>query len=102
MIRVELPAPLRKLAGLSGCEVALDLGPGATQGDLVDGLEARYPMLRGTLRDLATGQRRAYIRFFACMEDVSHEGMHAVLPERVLNGQEPFMIVGAVAGGCYS
>ena len=99
MIRVELPGPLRKLAGISGCEVELDLGAGATQGDLADALEARYPMLRGTVRDPATGQRRAYVRFFACMEDVSHEGMEARLPDAVASGEEPFMIVGAVAGG---
>lgn len=99
MIRVELPAPLRRLAGISGCEVSLDAGPDPTQGDVVNALEARYPMLRGTVRDPATGQRRAYVRFFACMEDVSHDGMGAKLPDAVVSGREPFMIVGAVAGG---
>lgn len=99
MIRVELPAPLRKLAGIAGCEVELEVGSAATQGEVIDALEARYPMLRGTVRDPATGQRRAYVRFFACMEDVSHERMEAGLPERVLSGEEPLLIVGAVSGG---
>lgn len=99
MIRVELPAPLRELAGILGCEVVLEVGVAATQGDLVDALEARYPMLRGTVRDPATRQRRAYLRFFACQEDVSMEGLAARLPACVAGGGEPFLIVGAVSGG---
>ncbi len=99
MIRVELPSPLRKLAGITGCEVSVELGAGATQRDVVEAIETLYPMLRGTLRDPATGERRAYVRFFACMEDVSHEGLRAALPDCVVSGKEPFMIIGAVAGG---
>jgi len=95
---MELPAPLRSLARVKS-DVLLDVEEPATQHALVDALEARYPMLRGTVRDLATGERRAYLRFFACGEDVSHLGMDAMLPEKVLRGDEPFLVVGAVSGG---
>ena len=98
MIRVELPAPLRKLAGV-GCELQLEVEGPATYSAVVDALESAYPMLRGTVRDAATGQRRAYLRFFACQEDVSHDGMDAALPESLASGREPLLIVGAVAGG---
>jgi sulfur-carrier protein len=102
MIRVELPAHLRTLAGVSG-EVTLDLVAEAaavvTLGDALDALEARYPVLRGTMRDHRTGRRRAFVRFFACMEDLSHEPADFPLPEPVLAGSEPLLVVGAMAGG---
>jgi len=102
MIRVELPAHLRTLAGVSG-EVTLDLVAEAasvvTLGDALDALEARYPVLRGTIRDHRTGRRRAFVRFFACMEDLSHEPADFPLPEPVLAGSEPLLVVGAMAGG---
>jgi sulfur-carrier protein len=102
MIRVELPAHLRTLAGVRG-EVALDLpaeGRAAvTLGEALDALEARYPVLRGTMRDHGTGRRRAFVRFFACKEDLSHEPADFPLPESVLRGSEPLLVVGAVAGG---
>ena len=102
MIRVVLPAHLRKLAHVDG-EVKLDVAPGAdgrvTQRAVLDALEARYPMLRGTIRDHATHKRRPFVRFFACQEDLSHEAPDAPLPEAVAAGAEPFMIVGAIAGG---
>jgi sulfur-carrier protein len=102
MIRVELPAHLRTLAGVSG-EVTLDLRAEApavlTLGDALDALEARYPMLRGTMRDHGTGRRRAYVRFFACREDLSHEPADFPLPESVVAGSEPLLVVGAMAGG---
>lgn len=102
MIRVELPAHLRTLAGVSG-EVALDLPAGGlavvTLGEALDALEARYPVLRGTMRDHGTGRRRAFVRFFACKEDLSHEPPDFPLPEPVLTGSEPLLVVGAVAGG---
>lgn len=98
MIRVKLPAHLRTLAKVEG-EVLLEVDTPVTQRALLDALEARYPTLRGTVRDHATGQRRAYVRFFACAEDVSHEPMDTPLPEAVVSGQEPFLIVGAIAGG---
>ncbi len=102
MIRVELPAHLRTLAGVSG-EVTLDLVAEAasvvTLGDALDALEARYPVLRGTVRDHRTGRRRAFVRFFACMQDLSHEPANFPLPEPVLAGSEPLLVVGAMAGG---
>jgi molybdopterin converting factor small subunit len=102
MIRVELPAHLRTLAGVNG-EVALDLVAEAasvvTLGDALDALEARYPVLRGTMRDHRTGRRRAFVRFFACMQDLSHEPANFPLPEPVLAGSEPLLVVGAMAGG---
>ena len=98
MIRVELPSPLRRLVSLEGREVTLAVN-GETQGQLIDALEERFPTLRGTVRDLSTGERRAYLRFFACQQDISHEGLKARLPDAVLRGEEPLLIVGAVAGG---
>ena len=98
MIRVVLPAHLRTLARVEG-EVKLDLDGPATQRLVLDALEARYPMLRGTMRDQVSRQRRAFLRFFACGEDLSNESPDAQLPEAVATGAEPFMIVGAMAGG---
>jgi molybdopterin synthase sulfur carrier subunit len=98
MIRVVLPAHLRTLARVDG-EVQLDVQGPATQRAVLDALEARYPMLRGTIRDQVTHQRRAFVRFFACAEDLSHEGPDAPLPEAVATGAEPFLVVGAIAGG---
>jgi molybdopterin converting factor small subunit len=97
-IRVELPAHLRTLAGIRG-EVTLDIAGEVTQRSLLDALEAEYPMLRGTIRDHGTKQRRAFLRFFACQEDLSFESAEALLPEAVLSGEEAFLIIGAVAGG---
>jgi sulfur-carrier protein len=97
-IRVTLPAHLRKLAQVDG-EVQLDVDGVVTQGSILDVLEARYPMLRGTIRDHVTRKRRSFVRFFACQQDLSHEPPDALLPEAVANGTEPFMIVGAIAGG---
>jgi molybdopterin synthase sulfur carrier subunit len=98
MIRVELPAHLRTLAGVSG-EVRLEVAGDVTQRSVLDGLEAKYPMLQGTIREHGTLKRRAFLRFFACEEDLSHESPDALLPEAVATGKEPFLIVGAVAGG---
>ena len=98
MIRVTLPAHLRKLAHVDG-EVNLDVEGQVTQRSILDALEARYPMLKGTIRDHVTQQRRAFVRFFACQEDLSHEPPDARLPDAVATGAQPFMIVGAIAGG---
>jgi len=98
MIRVVLPAHLRTLARVDG-EVKLDLEGPATQRSVLDALEACYPMLRGTIRDQVTQQRRAFVRFFACAEDLSHEPPDAPLPDAVTLGAEPFLVVGAMAGG---
>ena len=98
MIRVVLPAHLRTLARVSG-EVELQVEGPVTQRSVLDALEARCPTLRGTIRDHVTQQRRPFVRFFACEEDVSHESPDAALPEAVARGAEPFMIVGAIAGG---
>jgi molybdopterin synthase sulfur carrier subunit len=98
MIRVILPANLRKLARVEG-EVKLDIEGQITQRSVLDALEARYPMLRGTIRDHVTHQRRPLVRFFACEEDLSHDPPDAPLPEAVARGAEPFLIVGAIAGG---
>ena len=98
MIRVTLPAHLRKLAHVDG-EVKLEVDGQVTQRAVLDALEARYPMLRGTIRDQVTQKRRAFVRFFACQEDLSHEPPDAPLPGAVATGAEPFMIVGAIAGG---
>jgi sulfur-carrier protein len=98
MIRVVLPYHLRTLARVEG-EVALTVAGPATQRAVLDALEARYPMLRGTIRDHVTGQRRPMLRFFACMEDLSHEPPDVPLPEAVASGTEPFFVVGAIAGG---
>ena len=99
MIRVELPGHLRTLAGISS-EVRLEVAAPVTPRAVLDALEARYPMLRGTIRDYERGERRAFMRFFACEEDLSFAGMDALLPEKVVAGDEAFLIVGAVAGGC--
>jgi hypothetical protein len=98
MIRVELPPHLRGLARISG-EVELDIQGPATQRSVVDALEARYPMLRGAIRDHVTQKRRPFLRFFACGEDLSHEQPDAPLPDAVASGAEPLLIVGAIAGG---
>jgi hypothetical protein len=98
MIRLVLPAHLRTLAHVEG-EVTLAVDGPATQRTVLDALEASYPMLRGTIRDYATQRRRPYLRFFACEEDVSHELPDAPLPDAVATGGEPFLVVGAMAGG---
>jgi molybdopterin converting factor small subunit len=98
MIRVILPAHLRTLAKVAG-EVQLDIEGPATQRSVLDALEASYPMLRGTIRDQVTQQRRPFVRFFACEEDLSHESPDAPLPDAVASGAEPFLLVGAIAGG---
>jgi molybdopterin synthase sulfur carrier subunit len=98
VIRVVLPAHLRALAGVSG-EVALSGVGEATLGALLDELEAGYPVLRGTIRDRATGTRRPFVRFYACEQDLSGAGPDAPLPEPVVCGREPFLVVGAIAGG---
>jgi hypothetical protein len=98
MIQVILPAHLRTLARVGG-EVAVDIKGQATQRSVLDALEARYPMLRGTIRDHVTQERRPFLRFFACQEDLSHELPDAPLPDAVASGAEPFLIVGAIAGG---
>jgi hypothetical protein len=98
MIRVVLPHHLRTLARV-GAEVALEIDGPATQSAILDALEARYPMLKGTIRDHTTQQRRPLLRFFACGEDISFAPPDAPLPEAVANGHEPFLIWGAVAGG---
>ena len=98
MIRVTLPAHLRKLARVDG-ELQLNVEGPVTQCSVLDALEARYPMLRGTIRDHVTQKRRAFVRFFACGEDLSHQAPDAPLPEAVATGAAPFMILGAIAGG---
>ncbi|MFD2420566.1 MoaD/ThiS family protein [Amycolatopsis pigmentata] len=98
MIHVHLPAHLRTLARIEG-EVTLPVGEPVTQRAVLDALEARYPVLRGTIRDQVTGKRRAFVRFFACEEDLSHEEPDSPLPEEVRLGKEPFLVVGAMAGG---
>jgi molybdopterin synthase sulfur carrier subunit len=98
MIRVILPTHLRTLAKVNG-EVELEMPVPVTQRSLLDALEARHPMLRGTIRDHVTQQRRPFLRFFACEEDLSHESPDAPLPEAVASGREPFLIIGAIAGG---
>jgi sulfur-carrier protein len=98
MIRVVLPAHLRSLVRISG-EMQLDVDENATLHSVLDVLEANYPVLRGTIRDHVTHKRRPFVRFFACSRDLSHEPPDAPLPEAVLAGSEPFLIVGAMAGG---
>jgi sulfur-carrier protein len=98
MIRVVLPAHLRTLARVDG-EVKLEVDGAATQRAVLDALEARYPMLCGTMRDQVTQERRAFVRFFACEQDLSHESPDAPLPDPVAMGAEPFLIVGAMSGG---
>jgi molybdopterin synthase sulfur carrier subunit len=98
MIRVILPQHLRTLAHV-GSEVTIEVNGAITQRSVLDALEARYPMLRGTIRDHTTQQRRPFLRFFACEEDLSHESPDAPLPNAVASGAEPFLIIGAIAGG---
>jgi molybdopterin synthase sulfur carrier subunit len=98
MIRVVLPAHLRTLAKVKD-EVELEIAGPVTQRSVVDALEEKFPMLRGTIRDHVTKQRRPFLRFFACEEDRSQEGPDALLPEAVANGEEPLLIIGAIAGG---
>ncbi len=98
MIRVILPQHLRTLAHV-GSEVTLEVEGSVTQRSVLDALEARYPMLRGTIRDQVTQQRRPFLRFFACEEDLSHEEPDAPLPDAVASGKEPFIVIGAIAGG---
>jgi molybdopterin synthase sulfur carrier subunit len=98
VIRVALPAHLRNLARVPG-EVELEVPPPATQRAVLDALEARYPMLRGTIRDHATQSRRKFLRFFACQRDLSHEPADAPLPDAVASGAEPLVILGALSGG---
>ena len=98
MIRVVIPPHLRTLAGISG-EVQLEIEGPATQRSVLDALEARSPMLCGTIRDHVTQKRRPFLRFFACEEDLSHESPDSPLPEAVASGKEPFLIIGAIAGG---
>ena len=98
IVRVVLPAHLQALAHVDG-EVKLDVEGRATQRSLLDALEARYPMLRGTIRDHVTHQRRPFLRFFACEEDLTHEPPDAPLPDAVASGAEPLLVIGAIAGG---
>lgn len=99
MIRVELPQHLRTLARVEDPEVTVEVAGPVTQRSILDALEARYPMLRGTIRDHVTLERRPFLRFFACCEDYSHESPDAPLPDAVARGEEPFMVIGAIAGG---
>ena len=98
MIHIVLPAPLRRLARIDG-DIVLDVAAPVTQRTVLDALEARYPMLKGTTRDHVTKKRRAFIRFFACGEDLSNEAIDAPLPAAVARGDEPYLVVGAIAGG---
>ena len=98
MIRVLMPYHLRNLARVDG-EVQVDVAPPVTLGAVLDAIEARYPVLRGTIRDTTTQRRRPFVRFFACKEDLSHEPTQSPLPDEVIAGTEPFLIVGAIAGG---
>lgn len=99
MIRVVLPSHLRTLARIDGAEITLEVGGDATQAKVLDALEERYPVLRGAIRDHRSKRRRPFIRFFACERDLSHESPDAPLPAPVSGGDEPFLIVGAIAGG---
>ncbi|MFO7661077.1 MAG: MoaD/ThiS family protein [Chloroflexota bacterium] len=98
MIRVIIPHHLRNLAG-TGAEVTVEVKGSVTQRSVLDALEVKYPVLRGTIRDHVTKQRRPFLRFFACMEDLSHESPDTLLPEAVATGAEPYRIIGAIAGG---
>jgi|SRR6476620_11669106 hypothetical protein len=98
MIRVVLPQHLRTLARVTG-EVTLDIAGPVTTRSVLDALEAQYPMLQGTIRDHTTRERRAFLRFFACEDDLSHESPDSPLPKEVASGKEPFLIIGAIAGG---
>ncbi|MGD0301517.1 MAG: MoaD/ThiS family protein [Bryobacteraceae bacterium] len=98
MIRVYLPGHLRTLANING-EVEIEIQGPVTQRSVLDALELRYPALQGTIRDHVSGKRRSFLRFFACQEDLSHESPDAPLPDAVVSGAEPFLVVGAIAGG---
>ena len=98
MIRVVIPYHLRTLVGVNG-EVKLEVEGPVTQRAVLDALEARYPALRGTIRDRVTGKRRAFVRFFACEQDLSHDPPDNPLPDEVAAGKEPFLVIGAIAGG---
>lgn len=98
MIRVALPAHLRTLARVDG-EVDVEPGPAVTLGAVLDALEAQYPVLRGTIRDHHTRKRRPFVRYFACEQDLSHDPLDTPLPDAVVNGSEPLLVVGAMAGG---
>jgi hypothetical protein len=98
MVRVELPQHLRTMARV-GVEISVDVQGLVTQRSVIDAIEARYPMLRGTIRDYATDRRRPFLRFYACEEDLSHELPDVPLPDAVASGKEPYLIVGALAGG---
>ena len=98
MIRVALPFHLRRLAHVES-EVQLEVSGPITLGRVLDALEAKYPMLHGTIRDHVTQKRRPFVRFFACQEDLSHESLDLPLPKAVVNGTEPFLVIGAIAGG---
>jgi sulfur-carrier protein len=97
-VRVILPAHLRALAKIQG-EIRVDIPGEVTQRAVLDALEAEFPMLLGTIRDRSTAKRRPFVRFYACEEDLSHEEPDALLPERVVHGEEPFLVIGAMAGG---
>ena len=97
-VRVILPAHLRALARIQG-EIRVDIQGEVTQRAVLDAVEAQFPMLLGTIRDRSTAKRRPFVRFYACEEDLSHEEPDALLPERVVHGEEPFMVIGAMAGG---
>jgi len=99
MIRVQLPFHLRNLARVEGSEVQVEVAPPVTIRSVVDAIEEKYPVLRGTIRDHDTLKRRPFIRFFACKEDLSLESPETKLPDEVVNGTEPFLVVGAMAGG---
>jgi molybdopterin converting factor small subunit len=98
MVRVKLPGHLQTMAGVSG-EVELEVEGTVSPRSILDALEARYPQLRGTIRDHSSQERRAYLRYFACKEDLSHEPPDKPLPEAVASGEEPFWVIGAIAGG---
>jgi len=98
VIRIELPSPLRSLAQVKG-EVQLDVTGPVTQRSVVDAIEARFPMLRGAIRDHVTKQRRPFLRFYACGQDLSHEPLDAPLPAAVASGSEPYLVIGSIAGG---
>jgi sulfur-carrier protein len=98
-IRVELPQHLRTLAHVSGHEIEVQVEDPVTQRSVLDAVEERYPMLKGAIRDHVTKQRRAFLRFFACQEDLTHEPPDAALPEAVVSGKEPFIVLGAISGG---
>lgn len=100
LVRVELPQHLRTLAGVGSREVAMEVAGVVSIRSVLDALEAQYPMLKGTIRDQATLERRAFLRFFACEEDWSHQPVDTLLPDTIASGREPLLVIGAIAGGC--